>query len=435
MNLPTKRLRHIQVVAVALLSIAGMVNYLDRSSLSIANHVVSGELQLTGTEMGMLLSAFSLSYAFAQLPVGVLLDRFGARVVLGIGLCLWSLAQMAGGFVHTLGQFILARIILGVAEAPLFPAGAKVVNEWFPPHKRGGPTGLFVSSGTLSSVFAPPLLTVLMLTFGWRSMFVIMGALGLIVGIIWCVIYRNRHHVSLDRSDAHYLKPDVNDATTAKKFSFADWGNLLRQRNTWGMIVGYAGVIYMVWLYIAWLPGYLEHERHLSIASTGWLLAIPYVFGTIGMAISGYIADGLMRRGMAPIKSRKWPICLGLVLAAAFTVPAAYVPGTGWAITFISCALFFINLASGGAWALVTVAATPHQVGSLGSMQNFGGYIGGAFAPFITGVMLDKTHSFTGALVLSAGIACVSALIYLLVVKDRPSTTERRKSSSIQYSH
>lgn len=139
----TKRLSRIQTTAISLLLIAGVVNYLDRSTLSIANHSVSQDLGLSASEMGLLLSAFSFAYAFSQLPVGILLDKLGARVMLGLGMFVWSTAQFCGGLVTNLTQFVIARIALGVGEAPNFPAGMKVVSEWFGPTKE---VDLLVSS-------------------------------------------------------------------------------------------------------------------------------------------------------------------------------------------------------------------------------------------------------------------------------------------------
>ncbi|HTR06521.1 MAG TPA: MFS transporter [Paraburkholderia sp.] len=413
-----KRLKRTQTIAIAFLTIAGIVNYLDRSTLSIANHSVAQELHLSSSEMGLLLSAFSLAYAFAQLPVGALLDRFGSRVMLGLGMLVWSLAQVTGGFIQTLNHFLAARVVLGIAEAPLFPAGAKVIHEWFAVRERGAPTGTFVSSSTIAPMIAPPLLTVLMLSFGWRPMFIIMGVLGVLVAIGWYVVYRNRDQVALTAEETAWLEDGATEAPQKKALSFAEWGTLLKMRNTWGMIFGFMGVIYMVWLYLTWLPGYLEKERHISIAHTGWLVAIPYVFGTIGMASSGFISDYLLKRGLPAIRSRKWPLCVGLIGAAAFTVPAAYTPSTALAIAYVSAAMFFVNMSSGAAWALVSVAAPRHLVASLGSMQNFGGYFGGSFAPLITGIVVDQTHSFVNALLISAAVAFAAAFVYLFVVRE-----------------
>lgn len=410
------KLKKIQWVALSFLMLAGIVNYLDRSTLSIANHSISQEMGLNASQMGLLLSAFSIAYAFSQLPIGALLDKFGARAMLGLGMLVWSVAQLTGGLVQTLQQFLIARVFLGLGEAPQFPAGAKVVSEWFAVRERGGPTGIFVASSTIGPALAPPILTILMLSFGWRTMFIIMGALGVAVALGWYAFYRNRNEVELTASEMLYLAEGDSGSDVVQKLSFSEWKNLFRHRTTWGMLFGFMGVIYMVWLYLTWLPAYLEHERHLSIARTGWVVSIPYIFGTLGMVSSGYIADWLMARGMAPLNSRKWPICVGLIGAAFFTIPAAYTPSTVMAIVYISAAMAFVNMASGGAWALVSVAIPRHMVASLGSLQNFGGYLGGSLAPFITGVVVDQTHSFVNALLISAAVAFAAALVYMFVV-------------------
>lgn len=417
MQVKTPRLGRIQRIAVTFLMLAGIVNYLDRSTLSIANHSVSGELGLSASQMGLLLSAFSFAYAFSQLPVGALLDRFGARLMLGLGMLVWSVAQLCGGLVQTLQQFLVARIALGIGEAPQFPAGAKVVSEWFALRERGRPTGIFTTSSTIGPALAPPILTALLLAFGWRWMFVVMGVLGLAVALGWYIVYRNRGDVTLAEEEVVHLTEDEPHARAERRMTFAEWRGLFSSPTTWGMIFGFMGVIYMVWLYLTWLPAYLEHERHLSIAKTGWVVSIPYLFGTLGMLSSGYVADGLMARGMAPIRSRKWPICTGLICAAVFTVPAAFTPNTTLAIVYLSLAMYFVNMASGGAWALVSVTAPRHLAASLGSIQNFGGYFGGSFAPFITGIVVDRTHSFVNAFLISAAVSFAAALVYMFVVR------------------
>ena len=418
------RLKRIQVLAITFLTLAGIVNYLDRSTLSIANHSVSQELGLSASQMGLLLSAFSFAYAFSQLPIGILLDRFGARVMLGLGMFVWSAAQLCGGLVTSLPQFLVARVALGIGEAPNFPAGAKVVSEWFGVHERGRPTGIFITSSTIGPALAPPVLTVLLLTFGWRTMFIVMGVLGIAVSIGWYLAYRDRRNIPLDSQEVAFLTQGEPEQRTDRRMTMREWRALFSKSTTWGMIFGNMGVIYMVWLYLTWLPAYLEHERHLTIAHTGWLVSNPYLFGTLGMLSSGFVADGLMARGMAPMRSRKWPICVGLLGAALFTVPAAFTPNLTLAMIYLCAAMYFVNMASGACWALATVAAPRHMVASLGSIQNFGGYFGGSFAPFITGIVVDKTHSFVNAFLISAGIAFAAALVYIFVVRTRIEDSE-----------
>jgi sugar phosphate permease len=411
------KIKRIQTAALTLLVIAGLINYFDRIALSIANPAVSAELNLSAAQMGLLLSAFSLPYAIAQLPLGVMLDRIGARIMLGAGLLLWSIAQLAGGFVHSLNQFIACRILLGVGEAPQFPAGAKVFSEWYALEERGTPTGIFVASSTVAPALAPPLLTAMMLAFGWRGMFIIMGVAGILAAIGWYALYRDRRDVALSAEEVDHLSGVDRAASEGNQMTFAEWLGLFRERTTWGLALGFMGVIYMVFLYVTWLPAYLQQERGLSISESGWVLMIPFLGGTLGQLTSGYASDKLLARGFGPINSRKWPICIGLVFAAAFTVPAAYTPNLTMAILCLTLAMYFVNLASGGSWALVSVAAPRRLVASLGSVMNFGGYLAGAAAPLITGIVVDETGSFVNALLISACVALAGALAYILIVK------------------
>lgn len=392
---------------LVLLLAIGIVNYLDRSTLSIANHGVSAAFSLDAAQLGALLSVFSWAYAFAQLPAGPLIDRYGTRWVLGGGVLLWSLAQVASGAVASFRQMIVARLFLGVGEAPTYPGNAKVIASLYPKDKRGTPIGFATMSSTIGPLIGPPLLTGLMLGFGWRAMFVAMGVVGAVLAAAWVLVYR--------RTDRP-VHADADAAADTRPLALREWAGLLRHGSTWGMIVGFMGVIYSIWLYLTWLPAYLSDARHLSIATTGFALVVPYLFGALGMLSGGIAGDALSRR-MASLAARKWPVCVGLLVGGLFTVPAALTSSTVLAIACISGSQFFLNAASGGAWTLVSVIADERATASLGSLQNFGGYFGGAFAPLITGFIVDTTGSFVLALLLSSVIAVVAAGVYLFAVR------------------
>ena len=174
-----QRIRRIQTVTLVLLFMAGIVNFLDRSSLSVAGEAIRGELGLSATEFGVMLSAFSLSYGFSQLPSGILLDRFGPRIVLGAGLIFWSLMQALTGMVNSFSHFILMRIGLGIGEAPFMPAGVKSITDWYAQKERGTALGIFNSSTVIGQAIAPPALVLMQLAWGWRAMFVIIGVAGI----------------------------------------------------------------------------------------------------------------------------------------------------------------------------------------------------------------------------------------------------------------
>jgi sugar phosphate permease len=419
-ELATPRLKVIQRVALALLVVAGVVNYIDRATLAVANPLIREELGLSIADMGYLLSAFLWAYAFSQLPTGAMVDRLGPRILLTMGLSLWSFAQLLGGLVQNFGQFFGARVLLGIGEAPQFPTGARVVRDWFNQRDRGLATGVFNCASSLGTAIAAPLLTYLMLSFGWRTMFVIMGVAGLIVAAAWCLLYRNPDEVALEpRENAYRTQGDPPGQRT--KVTFREWKQLFRFRTTWGMVFGYFGCIYLTWIYTAWLPGYLEIERHMSVKYTGWAAAVPFACGVVGGVFGGYIADFLVRRGVEPLKSRRYPASIALLGTAACTVAAAYVSSNALAIAFISVSLFLVYVTSTCAWALSSVAVPTNCTASIGAVQNFGGYLGGALAPTVTGLIVQHTGSFVPALVVGALIGVVSAGSYLFVV-DQPVT-------------
>lgn len=426
----SRRIKSIQRVAVAMLLIIGAVNYVDRVALSIANPLVRADLHLSIAEMGVLLSVFLWAYALCQLPVGGMIDRLSPRWLLGIGAMLWSLAQVAAGFVGTMGQFVWTRVFLGIGESPQFPLGARVVRNWYNVRDRGMPTGIFNSASTLGPAIAPPLLTALMVGLGWRWMFIVIGIAGLVLGLVWILIYRDPSAHRLTAEERRYLL-ESEDKSVGQPVSFAEWRHLFAFRTTWGMIFGNFGSGYMIWLYAAWLPGYLEIQRHMTITHTGVVAAIPYVFGFLGSLFGGWVCDRLIHAGFSPIGSRKLPIVIGLIGMASFTVFAALTSSSSVAVLCITAAMFLGNTSSATIWALAVVAAPAKGVGSLGGMQNFGGFLGGALAPVVTGFIVQVSHSFVPALILAAAVGVGSALVYLVVVQRPVDISE---GLSVRYS-
>jgi MFS family permease len=417
---PSPQMRRMQRIALTMLVISGAVNYLDRSALAIANPAIRQELGLNATQMGVLLSAFLVSYAFCQLPAGLLVDRVGPRKLLGAGLAVWSLAQMIAGLVTSFSQFWWARVFLGVGEAPQFPTGARVVSDWYNVRDRGLPTGIFNAASSVGPALAPPLLTFLMLAYGWRTMFVIMGIVGLVVAAIWFAVYRGPEKIATEADRAFIRSGDL----ASTPVTLARWARLFRFRTTWGMIAGNFCVGYLTWIYFAWLPGFLEIQHHISIGRTGIFAAIPPFFGIFGSVLGGWISDRLASMGFTPLNSRKIPIIGGIIAMAACTFLTAYATNFTMVMIFVSAAVFFSTITSGTIWAIVTAAAPQNYVASIGSIQNFGGYLGGTCSPIVTGIIVDQTGSFVLALVVGGLMSLLGALIYLIIVRKPISSAD-----------
>lgn len=408
-----RRLRRTRYVALGLLMLAGCVNYLDRSAVAIANAPIRESLDLSRAQMGVLLSAFSWSYGLSQIPVGMLIDRFGPRRLLTAGLLFWSAAQAAAGMVSGLGGFIVARLALGVGELPLYLAGTKVCTAWWEPSRRALPIGIFNASSALGPAIAPPILTGLILGFGWRAAFVVIGLAGLLVAVAWHGLYRDPSPAerASERPDEH---PELDAAGTAPGLR-----TLLRTRTSWGMAIGFFGVIYTTWLYGAWLPDYLHSVLHLSLRQVGLWAAVPQFCGFGGALLGGAASHLLGRQGVSPVAACTRPLIAGLLTAALATAALAFCHDATTAVMLASLALFCANLASSCGWALAAVATTSGSVATLEAIQNVGGSLGGALAPMLTGLLIDATGSFTAALLTGAAVSGLAALVY--AVTGRPA--------------
>ena len=413
------RIRRSQTLALVLLVVCGVINYLDRATLAVANEYIRADLGLSLGQMGLLLSAFSWSYALCQLPVGALVDKVGPRWLLGGGLVLWSLAQAAGGLASTFGWFVLARIALGIGEAPQFPAAARVVSNWFPPRSRGAPTGVYNSASPLGVALAPLCLTPLIAATSWHWAFFATGALGLVAALVWVALYRDPVAASMNAAERAYLDGGGAGAAAATT-SFAAWCALFRHRTTWGMMLGFFGSVYLNWVYLTWLPGYLRTERHMDLAYAGLAASIPFICGFAGALLAGWASDRVARRAASPVSGRRNAVVVATLGMVAFTIPAALADSNVVAVACISIVIFLANASSASAWSLATVAAPPSRIASLGAIQNFGGFLGGALAPVLTGY-IAQTWSFVPALLTGAAIAFAGAMSYhFLVVRTIP---------------
>jgi MFS family permease len=415
----TPRIRSIQNISLTMLCFIIVLNYMDRGTLSVANPLIRRDLSLSISQMGLLLSAFLWPYAFSLVIAGGIADRWRPRRVLAAAMIVWSFAQAVAGFILSYGQFIAARALLGVGEAPMFPCAARVVKDWYHESDQALGVGIWNAAPALGNAIAPALLTPIMLVFGWRWMFVLMGLVGFVFAGIWFGVYRDFDASRLDHADRHYLYGGQEVQVTHAVRASA-WGRLFCFRTTWGLILGFFGNVYIGWLFIAWLPGYLEMQRHMSIPKTGLVASVPFLFGLVGSLVFGWLADRQTRRGMTAIASRKLLTVIGLVVMALATFIAAETPSNFIAVASISAALFFGFGSSGTSWSLANAAAPPSYAASLGAIMDFGGFIGGALAPMVTGFVVQAGGSFTPALLAAGIIGLLSAAAYAILIPHHP---------------
>jgi MFS family permease len=411
---PLKSVR-IRWFLIALLVIGGIINYLDRNNLSIANTTIAKEFGLNALQMGLLLSAFSWPYAIANLPAGYLVDKFGPKRMFAWAAGLWSIVSMLSSLANSFGFLYAARVALGIAESPFFTSGLKVADRWFNKAERALPVSIVNTGSQIANAIAPPLLTFLMLTMSWRGMFVVIGGLGIVIALVWLRIYRDP-----TMKEQFIIKGAEFEEQSKPAEKPAGWGELLKQKNTWFMVLGAFGIFYTVWVYLTWLPSYLQTARGFSLSQIGWLAGLPFLCGIIGVLAGGIISGKLIKRGVRTVTARKIPIVGGALLAAAAVLPVAYVENTALAIVLLSVGYFAAQVPIGVLWTLASDIAEPNQVASLGAIQNFGGFLGAALAPIVTGYILTETGgNYTLVFLIGGALLIVGALSYGIFVKDR----------------
>ncbi len=399
---------------ITLLLIAAIVNYLDRANLSVANTTIAKEFGFSSTEMGMLLSAFLWPYALANLPAGWLVDKFGPKKMFAGALGFWSTFTALTALVNSYSFFYGLRMLMGISESPFFTAGIKITHRWFAERERGLPTSIINTGSQIANAIAPPILTALMLTIGWRGMFIVIGVAGIPLMLAWIKFYRDplAREEAMIHGRAGATLP--RDGTEPK----AKWGSLFNNKTTWFMILGNFSIMFTIWVYLTWLPSYLEKSLGFSLKQTGWIAAIPFFAGILGVLCGGAISDKFIRSGINTVTARKIPIVCGAALAACFVAPIPFVHSTPIAVLLLTLGYFASQMPSGVIWTLATDIAPKGQVASLGAIQNFGGFLGAALAPIMTGIILDKTGEFTNVFLLGAGLLVIGALSYGLFVKQ-----------------
>jgi MFS family permease len=398
-----------QWIAIALVTAAIALNYMDRSTPAIGNLKIREEFGVNATAIGALGSAWALTYGIAQLPSGYLLDRIGPKFLVGAAMILWSLCQAAGGLAATYYQLMLSRIGLGATEAPCFPSATRSVSDWFDVKDRGTPSGVYTSGAYIGPTLAPPILTGLMLAFNWRVMFIVMGLAGIAAAGLWFLIYRDPRSQVLQAQDEEYLRTNRQSKSSV---SLRQWGSLFRFRAMWVLMLGAFCTGYITWMYQTWLPAYLEMQQHISIAKTGLLASVPLLCAFFGALCGGYVSDRLVARGMELVASRRLPLILGLLGSAAFTGLAAIATSAGVAVACISLSMFFMQFGITCKWILVTAVTPQAYTASAASNQNFAGFLGGTLSPILTGFIVDTTGSFVVALAIGAAITLIGAALF-----------------------
>ena len=291
-----------------LLGVGVLINYFDRINLSVAAPQLKHEFGLTDGELGWLFSGFFWSYALLQIPTGMILDRFGVTSVNRVSTFFWSLFSTVTAFAGGFGSIFGARILLGVAEAPGFPASSKATGYWFPRKERAFATSIFDAAAKFSNVIGVPLVALAVVHFGWRWGFGITGALSFLYFVAFFLIYRDpSKHPGLSAEEREYIHAGgAAPEGPAPGGEVSMLGYLLRNRKVWGLTIGFAAYGYSFYLFLTWLPNYLVETMHMSILKSAGFAAIPWACATVAdLVVGGWLIDQLIARGHDETTVRK----------------------------------------------------------------------------------------------------------------------------------
>jgi ACS family D-galactonate transporter-like MFS transporter len=404
---------------LALITAGTMINYLDRTVISVAAPLLSKELGLDAALMGVAFSAFSWTYAASQIPGGILLDRFGVRLTYYWSVTLWSLCTVLQGLAGGMGALVGARLALGVAEAPAYPSNSRILSMWFPQAERARATGVYSVGQYFGLAFLSPLLFWIAGTLGWRALFIVVGIVGLLFGIVWWVAYRDPSQSRrANAQELQYIEAGggISGTTSATRFEWRHIRFLLSKRQILGASIGqFAGNSTLVF-FLTWFPTYLATERQMAWLKVGFFAVLPFIAASVGVVVGGVVSDFLLRRTGSANLARKLPIIAGLVLASTI-VSANFLASDALVIAVMSVAFFGQGMCNLG-WTLITDVAPKQLIGLTGGVFNLCANLAGIVTPLVVGFVVATTGSFEWALGFIAVVALIGALSYLFLLGD-----------------
>jgi ACS family glucarate transporter-like MFS transporter len=388
---------------IAVLFIISSINYASRATLGIAGKPLAEEFHLDPVQLGYLLSSFAIAYAVGQIPGGALLDRYGSRPVYIWSITLWAVFTGLQAFVSwiafipvVISLFVL-RLALGVAECPSFPANARIVANWFPKSERGTASAIFNASQYFSVVAFTPLMGWLAQYYGWRSVFLAMGIIGVVGAMIFAAVVQSpANHKRISKREFAYIEEGgalvkMDGTGPAQPFRWGVLGQLLSNRMLWGIYLAQYCITALTYFYSTWFFIYLHDARHMSLAKAGFAAALPAIAGFVGGVLGGIFSDYLLKRNVALSPARKIPILIGLAISCAI-LACNYTDSQTMIMLFMSIAFFGKGVAALG-WAVMSDAAPREATGLAGSVFNLFGNAAGIFTPIVIGYILKETNN------------------------------------------
>jgi len=407
---------------LAAIFVSVVINYMDRSNISVAATGITEDLKLSPVQLGYVFSAFGWTYAILQIPGGIMADRFGARIVYTFSIIIWSLVTVAQGFATGFMMLFVLRMLIGVFEAPSYPINNRIVTSWFPDKERATAIAIYTSGQFAGLAFLAPALTTLQFYAGWQGLFIITGIIGVIWGIGWYFIYRDpADHAKVNEAELDYIEKGgglINrkkTTLTANRtlFKWNDLKEVFSHQKLWGIYIGQFTVNGTMWFFLTWFPTYLVKYRGMDFIKSGFLASVPFIAAFAGILLAGFLSDYMIRKGVSASTARKTPVITGLLLSLSI-IGANYVSSPALIIMFM-CIAFFGNGFASITWVFVSTISPKHLVGLTGGVFNFIGGLSAIVVPLVIGYLV-KNGNFAPALLFIGALGIAGALCYIFLV-------------------
>ncbi len=397
--------------------------YVDRACISTAKGDITHELALSDTQWGWVMAAFALGYALFQTPTGAIADRFGPRVLLTSVVVLWSLFTGLSGVVRSYVSLFTVRFLFGAGEAGAFPGMARAVFSWMPMSERGIAQSINFSGSRLGAMFAMPLVTWLLVSFGWRNMFLILMVIGFAWAVFWYFWFRDEpaDHPRISKAELDYILASRQppDAAQKQKVPFS---LMARSPNMWMAMTQYFCSNFTFFFALTWLFPHLKKTYSLDTMTTGFYTSAPFLGGAVGSICAGLLIDRIYKQGKWQL-SRRLPAIIGFTLAAIGLLMSSRMATAPGAVAWFTVAIFGADMTLSPSWSFCTDIGRKNA-GSVSGTMNMAGNIGSLVTSLAFPYLLEWTGSTTPFFYVAAGLNMLAIVLWMRMKSDQPLELE-----------
>lgn len=423
-------IRHMVLFGICLLY---FISYIDRTAISVAAIPIQKEFHFTATQMGLIFSAFSVTYALLPIFVGAFGDRTSPRKVLTFLMTWWSIFTFLTGLATSFVYFIVVRLLFGLGESGSLPVATRALASWYPPSARGFLQGITHASARVGAAITAPIIVAVVFYFhGWRWSFFVLGVLGILWAVCFFILFRDKPQdvVRVNEEERALIARGRNEASANLVKPPIPWKKLLSSKDIWFLVVTQFIYGYVFYIYLTWLPTYLSSARHFSFAQLGLVASLPLFGAVFGDILGGWASDAIYKRTGKLNLARRSTIIISFIGAAAFTVPSVLVSSALVAELLTIGSLFMLECAVSNTWAVAMDLGGEHYSGTTSGFVSMAFGIAGIIAPTLFGYLRDQTGSYIPGFMSGSVLLVIGAFVILLVNANnavQPPTQEAQQ--------